>query len=65
MNKLELIPEEKLKRYLKKFPTSTVICNCGKINTTMFIPYAYDRDNNDVIYVGKCEKCGELLFTKE
>ena len=60
-----LIPEEKLSSYLDNFPMSTVICDCGELNTSMYIPYAYDEENNDVIYVSKCKKCGKILYTRE
>lgn len=61
--KLVPIPEEKLKHYLKIFK-SLICCDCG-IQEIDFYPYAYDSEENDVWFVGKCSNCGELCFSKE
>lgn len=61
----ELIPEAKLTHYLDNFLTSTVMCECGKLHNGMFIPYAYDKDNNDIIFVGKCKHCNQIIYIRE
>ena len=59
-----LIPEDKIKAYLNEFHDSTVVCeNCGLVDV-LFIPYAYDKLNNEVIHIGKCPKCGEIMYVK-
>ena len=61
----ELIPEAKLAHYLDNFLTSTVMCECGKLHKGIFIPYAYDKDNNDIIFIGKCKHCNKIIYIKE
>ena len=62
-----IIPEEKIKSYLKysKDKTISVICSCGKIVEVPFVPYYYDEENNDVYFTSLCPECGELIITKE
>jgi hypothetical protein len=57
------IPNDKLKHYLKT-SKSLVCCDCG-IQEVEWYPYAYDPEENDVWFVGKCPNCGELCFSKE
>lgn len=61
----ELIPEDKISHYLDNFLISTVMCECGKLHKGMFIPYAYDKDNNDVIFISKCKHCNQIIYIKE
>lgn len=61
--KLVPIPDEKLKHYLKT-SKSLVCCDCS-IQEVEWYPYAYDPEENDVWFAGKCPNCGELCFSKE
>ena len=61
--KLVPIPDEKLKHYLNT-SKSLVCCDCG-IQEVEWYPYAYDPEENDIWFVGKCPNCGELCFSKE
>ena len=62
-----VIPEDKMKRYLKwcQGKKSTVVCDCGKIVEVKLTPYFYNEEENDVYFVSLCPKCGELIITKE
>ena len=62
-----IIPEEKMKVYLKwcKREKSSVFCSCGKIVKVELSPYFYDEENNDVYFASLCPECGELIITKE
>lgn len=60
------IPKNKLKSYLELICISNILCHCGKLNhNCKCIPYAYDKENNDIIFAGKCVECGEIFFTRE
>lgn len=62
----EIVPANKIVHYLDRFTRSNFFCDCGHVNVGILsIPYAYDREENDVIFVSKCEKCGKAIFTKE
>jgi len=67
--KLSVIPEGKLIRYLqemKKKPfTTKVLCDCGKLADITPVPYAFDKENNDIWFAAICPHCGELILTKE
>lgn len=62
-----VIPEDKMKRYLKwcQGKKSTVVCDCGKIVEVKLTPYFYNEEENDVYFASLCPKCGELIITKE
>jgi len=64
---MKIIPEEKMKSYLKysKDKTVSVMCSCGKTVEVAFVPYYYDEENNDVYFASICPECGELIITKE
>ena len=65
MTEWNLIPEDKIKAYLNEFNNGTVVCDkCGLVEV-VFIPYAYDKLNNEVIHIGKCPKCGEIMYVKD
>ena len=62
-----IIPEEKLKSYLKwcEGKTSSVFCDCGKTVEVPLTPYFYDEENNDVYFAALCPECGDLIIIKE
>ena len=60
------IPEEKLKRYIELNITFNTRCECGELLCgCKAYPYAYDMENNDVIFASKCPECGNIIFTRE
>lgn len=62
---MQLIPLDKLPFYME-LHTSEYFCeHCHKQNESILIPYAYDEENNDVIFVGKCNYCGTINLFKE
>ena len=63
----ELIPEEKINAYLDKdFKGNTLCLNCNKIlNDLKMIPYAYEKENNDIIFITKCPHCGDIMYFRE
>ena len=63
-----IIPEDKLKCYLKwcEENTSLVQCDCNSMPVTVKLyPYYYDEENNDVYFASICPNCGKLIITKE
>ena len=61
-----IIPEKRLKTVLDYFPKSTMFCQCGHFNENIIgMPYAYDAENNDTIYAYKCQKCGNIMYTRD
>ena len=60
------IPEEKLKRYIEYILICNIMCDCGElIKDCRAYPYAYDMENNDMIFASKCPECGNIIFTRE
>lgn len=66
---LELIPDNRLSdvlKYVEESNRSEMIChNCESIISIKLHPYAYDAENNDVVYVSRCPNCGEILYSKD
>ena len=48
-------------------PRSNIFCgDCQHFNEEIEgIPYAYDEENNDIIFAHQCEKCGAIIYTRE
>ena len=73
MEPITLIPEAKLKAYLRHCESVneesggvSLFCEkCGQVRTMKIHPYAYNRENNDIVFASVCPQCGELYFTKE
>lgn len=42
--------------------TGEVVCSCGEIVEGTYFPYAFDKSNNEVYYVGICPKCGDYFY---
>jgi hypothetical protein len=67
--KATVIPEEKMKVYLKwckeQKSSSETFCDCGKIVKIELTPYFYDEENNDVYFASICPNCGELIIIEE
>lgn len=66
-DRLTILPEEKMKAYLKylKGKKSSSLCDCGKVVEIERSPYYYDEQENDVYFASICPNCGELIITKE
>lgn len=39
-----------------------VVCSCRKLVEVECFPYAFDKDNNEVHYIGICPKCGDFIY---
>lgn len=69
MKELELIPEDRLFGALEYIEESNVIesiCpECKSFISIKLHPYAYDTENNYVVYVSRCPNCGKVLYTKD
>lgn len=63
----KIIPEDKLQSYIDMKPRVNIFCDdCQYFNAQIEgIPYAYDKENHDVIFAYKCEKCGAIMYTRE
>lgn len=68
-NELELIPDDRLSdvlKYVEESNEGEMIChNCESIISVKLHPYAYDAENNDVVYASRCPNCGEILYSKD
>jgi len=66
---LELIPEGRLSGVLEYIEESNMIDSicpkCESFISTKHYPYAYDSENNDVVYVSRCPNCGEVLYSRD
>lgn len=67
---LKLIPEDKfleiLEYKIKEVDVYESICpKCESFISTKHYPYAYDTENNDVVYVSRCPNCGEILYSRD
>ena len=61
----EIIPESKLINILGSSIKTDVLCDCGELNKdSEGYPYAYDRNNDSIIYSHKCKNCGKIQFSK-
>ena len=69
MEKLELIPDNRLSDMIEYIEESKAINTfCSKCESCISIksyPYAYDSENNNVVYVSKCPNCGEILYSRD
>lgn len=64
-DELQLIPENIINDYLNKDFTSLVVCeNCG-LKEVKFIPYGYDETEHEVVYIGKCPICGNIMYVRD
>ena len=41
---------------------TVVCCSCAKLMEIEYFPYALDKENNDIHYVGICPKCGDFIY---
>jgi hypothetical protein len=42
--------------------TGEVLCSCGEFVECTYFPYAFDKENNEVHYIGICPKCGDYIY---
>lgn len=66
-NSLIPIPEDIFLNRITTGPkVSTCVCPaCGKIVETTDHPYAYDPQENNVIYAGACPACGAAMYSHD
>ncbi len=66
---LELIPDNRLSNmieYIEESKAFNTFCSkCESYISIKSYPYAYDSENNDIIYISKCPNCGEILYSKD
>lgn len=62
-----MIPNEK--RFLEAIEDmdyTDIRCpNCEKTYNLVLYPYAYDKDNGNMVYVAKCPNCGGVLYSRD
>lgn len=42
--------------------TGEVLCSCGEFVWVTYFPYAFDKNNNEIHYIGICPKCGDYIY---
>lgn len=66
---LELIPDNRLSdmiEYIEESKAIDTICHkCESFISIKSYPYAYDSENNNMVYVSKCPNCGEILYSRD
>lgn len=64
--KLVLAPEERFVSAIKRLHKSNVVCcDCHKVVSTIFYPYGYDENENDMWYLGLCPNCKAIMYVKD
>lgn len=64
MTELTPIPEELPKQLLnKRFKIIDTVCpNCHKlVENVMMLSYAYNKENHNRVYIGKCAYCKKFI----
>ena len=62
---LTLVPPEIYRDYAENPVRGSMICECGHLNEDVILyPYAYDKEDNDVVFISFCNKCGTEMFTR-
>lgn len=69
MKELIPIPEKLIEQLLDekfKLLINTICPECHKlVENVIMRPYAYDKENHDIVYVGKCGYCKKLIYSKD
>lgn len=66
MNELKVIPDDIFKDRIRFPMKGSMICDCGILHENILLyPYAYDAENNEVIYASYCSNCRELMYTRD
>ncbi len=72
MPSITVIPEDKLRGYIdfceRKNASGGVeaFCQtCGKPVRMNIHPYAYDPEDNEVLFASVCPQCGTVILTRE
>lgn len=42
--------------------TGNVVCSCGHLVEATYFPYAFDKEENEVHYIGICPICGDYFY---
>lgn len=64
--KLEVIPEELFASRIQEIKKSYIWCDtCKNLISTTFYPYGYDKEENEVWYLGICPDCGEIIHVTD
>lgn len=63
------IPENLIEQLLDerfKLLINTICPECHKIIEHVIMrPYAYDEENHNIVYVGKCDYCKKLIYSRD
>ena len=54
------IPENR--EVLENDKNGFICCSCGEFSEAKYFPYAFDKKNNTVYYVGICPICGDYFY---
>lgn len=47
---------------LENNKSEAVCISCEELIEIEYFPYAFDKDNNEVHYIGICPKCGNFIY---
>ena len=62
---LTLVPSEIYRDYIENTVRGSMICECGHLNEDVILyPYAYDKEDNEVVFISFCNKCFMEMFTR-
>ena len=68
METLTVIPEDIFRYRIKEVDNINHIwkcsCDCGIVSVP-FHPYAWDPENNEVVYMGICPKCNKVVYVRD
>ena len=62
---LTLVPPEIYRTYTENIHRGSMICECGHLNEDIILhPYAYDKEDGEVVFISFCNKCSEPMFIR-
>lgn len=67
LDKLIPVPEDRFLNHIAITPkVSTSVCPaCGKVVKTTDHPYAYDPQENNIVYLSACPECGAAMYSHD
>lgn len=68
-NNLIPVPEEKMKAAIERLektePSHTVCPECGQLVTATDHPYAYNPQENEIVYISICPNCCAAMYSRD
>ena len=62
---LTLVPPEIYRAYTENIYRGSMICECWHLNEDIILhPYAYDKEDDEVVFISFCNKCSKEMFTR-